>query len=141
MKEQDKTIKGIEQGRAEYAFQCATTASNTKKAKEYKAYVKKISTMIKTNGLGATYAFIFSKGSKGNTIESGNAYGLIYQQTADWLMKSNNKYLLPKLENSRDLARVIVELDSGAYRNLTVELLALFAWLRRFADGLISGEA
>ncbi len=116
----------IEQGRAEYAYKCALEGS--KKGSEYKSYVKKIPMLIKTNGLAATFAFVFSK-SKG---KDDNPYGLIYKQTAEWIKQKN---LLSDFEN-KDFAKKLTELNSSSYRAVTIEVLSLFTWLRRFAEGL-----
>ena len=67
--------KTLEQGRAEFAYKYAEAGK--KLGSEYKAYVKKIPMLIKTNGLGATFAFIKSKGGK--------TYDLIHKQTFEWL--------------------------------------------------------
>jgi CRISPR-associated protein Cmr5 len=68
------TISGIEQGRASFAYECANGIAKQQKeksklAKEYKSYAKKIPMLIKTNGLGATFAFVLSKKGKGNAYE------------------------------------------------------------------------
>lgn len=109
------TITGIEQGRAKKAFEFATKGN---KEKQYDSYVKKIPMLIKTNGLGATYAFVKSK-------ENENAYKLIYLQTAEWLR-------LKGLIGEKELIEEIVSKDSLTYRLITNEILALFNWLRRF---------
>jgi len=41
------TIKGIEQDRAKFAYDCAKEGSKIEKKKEYKSYVKKIPMLIK----------------------------------------------------------------------------------------------
>lgn len=101
-----------------------------KYGKEYKSYARKIPMLIKTNGLGATYAFVKSKG------KDGNAYDLLYNQTAKWLEVSK----CPFIKVSDDLVRDIIGLNSNAYRSVTNEIISLFTWLRRFAEGLIEGE-
>lgn len=139
------TISGIEQGRADFAYKKVQDAIGTlsgKQAKEYKAYVKKIPMMIKTNGLGATFAFMLSKG-KYFDIQNRkfNAYGLIYAQVDEWFT-SHRAYLLGDNQVDGDsLANKFVSLNSAPYRAATVEVLALFNWLRRFAEGLIEGNA
>lgn len=126
-------IKGIEQGRASFAFQKVEQAMEQLKhpseKKEYKAYLKKIPMLIKTNGLGATFAFVKSKG--------GATYDLIYKQTTEWL-KQDTKQLVE--DDFTDLSGVIVSQDSFSYRALTIEILALFGWLRRFAEGQIETD-
>ncbi len=125
--------KKLEQGRAEFAFQKAQEGSKSSKPSEYKSYVKKIPMLIKTNGLGATFAFINSKGG---------TYGLIYTQTKEWLVEQKKNTGIDFLnlgENIKDfeLIEKIISLDSTSYRAATVEVLAFFNWLKRFADGLI----
>lgn len=108
--------------------------------------------MIKTNGLGAALAFVFSKRNTkekkevGNTISSAgskanpkNAYDLIYLQINEWLHQEENIYLLGDKANL-ELAETIIQLNSSHYRAVTNEVLALFNWLRRFSEGLIEGE-
>jgi len=132
----DKTIRGIEQNRANQAYKFAEEGKELggKTAKEYKAYVKRIPMMIKTNGLGATFAFVLSKGKRNKS----NAYGLIYTQVTKWFAE-NRDYLM-KIDTTDDLTEYIINLDSVKYRAVTVEVLALFQWMRRFAEGLIEGD-
>jgi CRISPR-associated protein Cmr5 len=100
--------------------------------KDYKSYVKKIPMLIKNNGLGATFAFINAK------AKDNNPYRLIYCQTSDWLR--NCDQICIALSANEDLAKWIISRDSSEYRAITVEVLAFFNWLKRFADGLIEGE-
>jgi CRISPR-associated protein Cmr5 len=139
-------LKGIEQGRATFAYNCAKKAKDkwrrpnmpedkdASEAKEYKSYVKKIPMMIKTNGLGATLAFVKSKPKK-------KAYALINEQLKDWFLQEAQQYLMPELKSESDLVAVVIALESTQYRAVAVEIMALFGWLRRFAEGLIEGEA
>lgn len=131
------TIKGLEQGRAKFAYDCARAGSNIEKKKEYKSYVKKIPMLIKTNGLGATFAFVKSK-SKVDTNKTGYAYKVIYDHTAQWL-REDKKNLLGLKQND-DLVEKLISLKSPEYRTATIEILAFFKWLSRFADGMIEGD-
>lgn len=144
----DSTLRRSEQVRASEAYKFAqigenlgggkktirntkdnsTTIEDSKEAKEYKAYVKKIPMMIKTNGLGATLAFVKSKEKKKI------AYELIYNQLGERLRSQ-------MLIGNGDLVNEVINQSSSEYRAITVETLALFNWLRRFAEGLIQGEA
>lgn len=170
------TLKGIEQGRAAYAYKCAkegkkifsnaTQISNNNtdesdfkydgkyfKDDKYKAYVKRFSMLVKTNGLGASVAFVLSKQTKekkdrGNKVAPGernnpkNAYDLIYNQVWQWLKTEDKQYLIKKGDGSlySDFAEATISMSSNQYRSLTVEVLAFFTWLRRYAEGLIDGE-
>ncbi len=134
----DTGVKGLEQGRAKFAYDCASKGSKIDKKKEYKSYVKKIPMLIKTNGLGATFAFIKSK-SKADAGKAGYAYNLIYDQTAQWLREDEKKLL--DLKENDDLVMKLISLNSPEYRAVTNEVLAFFKWLSRFADGMIEGDA
>lgn len=130
------TRKGLEQGRAKFAYEKASEGSGIKRKKEYKAYVRKIPTLIKTNGLGETFSFVKAKKVKKaeETDKPGYAYYLIYDQTSQWL--KDNGFL----KQNEDLVEWIVSLDSPMYRAVTNEVLSLFKWLSRFSEGLIEGE-
>ncbi len=145
-------IKGLEQGRAKFAYDCALNGKKISnefqietewyKDNNYKSYVKKIPMLIKTNGLGATFAFVYSKRQKeknkkkpGDKQNPKNAYDLMYLQTAQWLREDEKK--LPDLQENEDLVEKIISLKSPEYRAVTNEVLAFFKWLSRFADGLI----
>ena len=132
-------IKTLEQGRAEFAYKKAEEGK--KLGKEYKQHVKKIPMLIKTNGLGNTFAFVLSKAQwkDKNGNEKINSYAKIYDQTYEWL-KTDNKLGIFNTQQKEDLVAKIVNLESTQYRALTNEVLAFFNWLRRFADGLIEGE-
>ena len=91
---------------------------------EYKSYVKKIPTLIQTNGLSATLAFMYSKKK---------TYEIIYNQIKEWLEKRGFKV-------DKELVKWVILKDSSEYRHITSEVMALFVWLRRFAEGMIEKE-
>ena len=124
----------IAQGRAEYAYKRVDKAKSTlsDKATDYKSYIKKMPMYIKTNGLAATIAFAKSKsGSK--------AWVLVYEDIETWLDSGDSNVDIDFVKGR--LAGALTNLDSTAYRLATIEVLALLTWLKRFADGLIEGEA
>ncbi|MCL5056298.1 MAG: type III-B CRISPR module-associated protein Cmr5 [Firmicutes bacterium] len=130
----------MEQGRAEFAYNCAKEGSEIRKKKEYKSYAKKIPALIQANGLGATFAYIKSKTDEDKS-KAGYAYKLLYDQVTEWLKKEPKGLIVDKLNNEKeDLVKIIVSLNSAEYRALTREVLSFFLWLRRFAEGLIEGE-
>lgn len=106
----------------------------SKTAKEYKSYLKKLPMLIKTNGLGAAMSFAFAKGKN----DTSKAWGLIYHQVTTWLQQ-DDKHLIEISDDN--LMRALTNADSSTYRATTIEVLALLNWMRRFAEGLISGEA
>lgn len=128
----------IDRKRAKFAYDCAKNGSRITKNKEYKAYVKKIPMLIKTNGIAATLAFIKSK-SESDESKAGYAYKLIYQQITDWL-KEQPIGIIPEELRERELEYAILNLNSNNYRAVTNEALAFLNWLKRFADGLIEDK-
>ena len=134
---EETKIKGIESGRAKFAWECVNKVvqqwkeeKDKKKLQEYKAYTKKIPMYIKTNGLGATLAFMLSKKDK-------EAYQKLGQQITEWLKQAPVQIIDLENANFKTLVEKIVSLNSSSYRALTIEVLAFLNWLRRFAEGLI----
>ncbi len=120
------SIKELERDRAVFAYDRVEEVSENANIKhsEYKSYCKKIPAMIQTNGLSATFAFMYSKGK---------TYRTIYDQVDEWLKKRYKGD--GDIENNQELMKKLLKLESAKYRKVTIEILALFNWLRRFADG------
>jgi CRISPR-associated protein Cmr5 len=136
--EREPTITKLEKGRAEFAYRCVEEAIETfkkdsKKQKEYKSYTRKIPTMILSNGLGQTLAFIKAKSKKEK------AYDLIYQQLTEY-MKSDHTARIKMPQEKNDLVEWVISCNSSTYRYITQEILAFLNWLKRFAEGLIEVE-
>ncbi|SDZ03052.1 type III-B CRISPR module-associated protein Cmr5 [Tindallia californiensis] len=120
-------IEQIENGRAAFAFQQIKSfiAKNDEKTqKEFKAYIKKMPSMIKVNGLGQTLAFYYSN-------QKSKSYQGVYQII--------EKYFDEK-PKEQELVEWVVEMDSGEYRHVTTETLALLNWMRRFAEGMVKTD-
>lgn len=132
MAQEVTTLKGIEQGRASYAFKVVQEVSDSLK-KEYKSAAKKLPVQIKMNGLGQSLAFLKSKGEK-DEEKPKNAYDKLYKDIGIWLQTEDAKRLV---EEDEELVKEVIQLESHAYRQVTVETLALLNWMRRFVDGLI----
>ena len=91
--------------------------------------VKKAPMLIKTNGLGATLAFLFSKQK---------VWGTVLKHIEDWVSSTDNlkTHLLYKDKEGSNLVQKVLHLDSSEYRIVTIEVLAFLNWLRRFAEGI-----
>ena len=126
-------IRDIEKERAKFAYEKVEEVINDNSVKdsEYKSYCKKIPSYIQTNGLSATFAFIFSKNNA--------AYTLIYKQVDEWLKKRYSSD--SDIKGDNELMEKLIKFDSNKYKKVTIEVIALFTWLRRFAEGKISGDA
>jgi len=114
-------IRTLENNRAKFAFGMVRNVTQNKS--EYKSWSKKIPVLIKTNGLGQTLAFMKSR-DKGET-------NLMLKQIHEWLVLKN------ELKKEDDLIKKITEIDSTVYRRWSREIIALFNWVRRFADGYL----
>jgi len=120
------SIKELERDRATFAYERVEKVSEDGSVNhsEYKSYCKKIPAMIQTNGLSATFAFMYSKGK---------TYRTIYEQIDVWLIERYKGD--GDIDNNQELMKKLLNLESAKYRKVTIEILVLFNWLRRFADG------
>ena len=112
----------IEQGRAQDAYKLAD--AGMRETSDYKNKVKSFPMMIKTNGLGAAVAF--AKGKSG--------WQTVYSQIQNYLRK--NELFNKDWSENTPLDSYLTQIDSTLYRAITIEVMALFTWLRRFAEGL-----
>lgn len=118
---------GVVPGSAVLAYQCAEDALRLGDGyKEYKNHAKSLSMMIRTNGLGATMAFLESK-KEGHFITLKDDIAKFLRQNEQGL-NTGNFY-----------SKAIKELDSNIVKELTKKVLSFVAWLSRFASGLIQG--
>ena len=88
--------------------------------------------------IGAALSFAFAKGSKEGNPQKDKAWGKLYLQIEEWL-KTDAKQLI-EFENNQ-LTQKLMAADSATYRAVTVEILALLNWQRRFVDALIEGDS
>jgi CRISPR-associated protein Cmr5 len=130
-------ITKLEKGRAESAYKFVEEAIKElkEKSKDYKSHVKKIPSMILSNGLGQTLAFVKAKSNS----KSGDAYKLIYKQLTNYI-KSECPSRIKMPQNENDLVKWVISLDSTRYSYVTEELLSFLNWLKRFSEGLIEDK-
>lgn len=132
----------VEQGRAHQALQFVQESvdEGDKVASRYRAYVKNLPMLIKTNGLGSALAFVKAKAQ--DTHPEGPAYRLLYGHLQTWLQSEQKEHLLATAEaESDDLVEQLVSMESASYRAVTMEVMNLLNWLRRLADGQIDTTA
>jgi len=147
--------KSIEKARMEFAFE---NSKNPKDPKKYESYVLKVPAFLHTNGLGNTIAFIAAQ-SNDNWIKVGenifdwlnSANSPIAEQLNnefDSLVNSDNELSklirANKTENAEKRKKQLKTIalvtvlksdftNETIYKACTVEIFALFNWLRRFA--------
>jgi CRISPR-associated protein Cmr5 len=120
-------IKDLSQKRARFAWQRVSEVVGKEWAGEFKSHVKDIPMMIKTNGLAAAYAFVYSKSKKQD-------YHKIATVTQTWLVEEQKVF---EMQPGKDFFLQLTELDRNQYRRAIREILALFTWLKRYSEGMI----
>lgn len=93
-------------------------------------YAKTIPSYIKTNGLLAAMAFVNVKcNSKLGSSVDVKAYQYLYKITECWCRKT-------VLEKNRetDFLEILANLPLRQYKQTEREVIALYEWLRRFAE-------
>ncbi|KOF58272.1 MULTISPECIES: type III-B CRISPR module-associated protein Cmr5 [Clostridium] len=147
---------------ASFAMKCVEEGKDDKYIdnKKYKTLVKKISTLIQKNGFINTLVFVLSK----SNIENPKKEDIIKKQYNNKILndiikwnyendKINNLIDFEKYEidindnddkyNTINIAKYIqavTELNQSQYKLITKEMMSLFGWIKRFADGMIEGE-
>jgi len=104
---------------------------------KYKTLSKKMIVLIQKNGLIGTLVFILSK------VKKEKANELVLQHIINWCEEDYKlEFLKDKLSsnNNETFVENITKLSSQEYRLVTKEIMNLFGWIKRFADGMIEGE-
>lgn len=129
-------LQTLEQKRAAEAWSCIQAVSedidSSKFKKEYRSIVMKLPTLILTNGLGQTLAFLKSKGKN----DDSNPEEKVYGDLQGWLAKPN--VVNWGRVTHDELIERIMAIDSTKYRFVTMESLSFLNWLKKFADGCIT---
>ena len=114
------TLRTLEQERAKHAWKCVQEVKDKPFAGDYRNITVKAPSLILTNGLGQTLAFLRSKPDRAH-------FQSLYQHLADWVGS--------RVQANGDLLDWVVnKANSQQYRLGTTEALALLQWLKRFAE-------
>jgi CRISPR-associated protein Cmr5 len=132
-------ISNLEHERAKEAWSCVdyvnTEDEYDKKFKtEYRSLVMKLPTLIITNGLGQTLAFLKCKGKSDEKKPKEKPEARVYKDLEGWL---DNRIQW----NARgELIEKVISLPSDKFRFATAESLAYLSWMKRFADAVLPKE-
>ncbi len=122
----------LEQQRAYAAWEAVTKVKQQKDVRaKYRSLARNLPSMILSNGLGATLAFIKSKGSA--------EHQKIYTHLDQWLTRWIRSWLNNAVSQGI-LEWIVAESTSETYRMVTTEALAFTQWLKRFAESEIPDE-
>jgi CRISPR-associated protein Cmr5 len=117
--------KTLEQKRAKQAWDNVRNVKGKSYESEYATIALRASSLIQTNGLGQTLAFLKAKG-KG---QEENAHEVFFKHISAWVTG--------QFGWSKDLLREILERDSADYRRATAEALAYLNWHKRFVEAYL----
>jgi CRISPR type III-B/RAMP module-associated protein Cmr5 len=120
----------LQSGRALHAFQVVQKAAQDTNVnnKEFRNSAKKLPMLIKTNGLLPALLF----------AEVKSQFGPLAEQIMQWLQTEGSpvrEYFVNK-GNGKLQPSILADMDSQAYRMITLEAQRYLGWVRRFADGL-----
>ncbi|OOP55640.1 MAG: type III-B CRISPR module-associated protein Cmr5 [Candidatus Brocadia carolinensis] len=134
-------LQTIEQKRAKVAWSYIDYVNNDLDPKEigdiqkfkneYCSTVMKLSSLILTNGLGQTLAFLKSKG-KGDKTKPQEK---VYQHLQEWLTSADVINWGRATEG--ELIERVMKIDNNKYRFVTMQTLSFLNWLKRFADAVL----
>jgi CRISPR-associated protein Cmr5 len=123
----------LEQQRAAAAWKNIAEVSQRPEdfKKKYGSLAKKVPSLILTNGLGQTLAFLRAKGKDDRNDE----HNVLFQHLSTWTMGQ----VAPNA-GQQSLLDWVRANDSPAYRRATTETLAFLVWLKRFAEAELPTE-
>jgi len=127
-------MKTLEQERSNYAFECISKIKGKNFEKDASSLIAKLGTLILTNGLGNTLAFLFSK-AKDHHLET---IAII----SNWLYELEGRKEEIKKDNVQQkigqiMRDFVLDVDVEKYMYYTDETLRLINWLRRFSDAML----
>jgi CRISPR-associated protein Cmr5 len=126
-------LENIEHERAKEAWACIDYVDSKEKdkfKKEYRSIVMKSPTMIITNGLGQTLAFLKSKGKN----DKSKPEEKLYRDIESWLDKR------VQWTARGELMEKVIVLPNDKFRHATAETLSFLSWMKRFADAVLPKE-
>ncbi|WP_055666017.1 type III-B CRISPR module-associated protein Cmr5 [Desnuesiella massiliensis] len=106
-------------------------------SKKYKTVSKKMTILIQKNGLIGTLVFVLSKANKEKSHE------FILKHIRSWCKEDFKlEFLRDKLKfcDNQSFIESITTISNQEYRLVTKEIMNLFGWIKRFADGMIEGD-
>lgn len=117
----------VEQERAKQAWDNIQSIQADKN--KYGSLARRLPSLLQTNGLGQTLAFLRSKAKGKAATES--EHQTMYQHLSVWVMKKMGQ---PDDKQKKMLMEWIIKQPSPIYRRATAEAMAFAQWLKRFAE-------
>lgn len=128
-------IQRLEQRRAAEAWSCVQYVNEEIEDRSFKekysSTVSKVPSLILTNGLGQTLAFLRSKDEKGPERR-------VYEDLQGWLFRGD--VIKWGTASQPELIERVMDISSDKYRAVTMEALSFLTWLKRFSDAVLPKE-
>ncbi len=115
------SIRTLEQERAKRAWECVQQVKGEPFAGDYRTIAVKAPSLILTNGLGQTLAFLHSKRER-------DSHRLLYKHLSEWVAQKLG------VQGNDVLQWIAEDATVDQYRRATTEALAFLQWLKRFAE-------
>ncbi len=114
----------LQQKRAAHAWACVERVSTKPDdfRKKYGSQVRGLPSLIQSNGLGQTLAFLLAKDKN----EKNTHYRAVYDHVSTWVQQ--------ELGVQGDFLEWLLQQSSTDYRRAAAEVLAYLSWLKRFAE-------
>lgn len=116
--------RDLDRDRAAQAWKNILAVKPQRHQAKYGSLARKMPTLIQTNGLGQTLAFLKAKGK--------DHHKQMFTHLSGWLVT--------RLPGTGDMLSRIFEMESQTYRLATGEALAFLQWLKRFAEAELGNE-
>jgi len=128
------TMRTREQIRSEYALN-RIALFGEKIKKDDASFIVGLPTMIITNGLGQTLAFLLSKNPNSSSKEKSDKHSLCFTIIKELLTDNDLgiKVLRGKKLNDREFVAEVAKLDLKDYTNAQLETIKFLSWLKRYA--------
>jgi len=125
-------MKTLEQERSNYAFKCVSKIKGEPFEKDASSLISKIGTLILTNGLGNTLAFLFAKGKDHHLEVIVIISNWLFRQEEPGFKRDNVKVRIEEI-----MKKLVLDATVEQYMYYTEETLRLVNWLRRFSDAML----
>ncbi len=135
--------RAIEQKRAKHAldFVDRFKTADSKVQKKLSTHIQKTPIRILQNGIGQAAAFLLADAEQ---IRTEPSYKL-YAHMQDWLCGPADQNYPSRVygcqQNQANLMKQLIEGDRASYVRAQEEALALFTWLKKFADAYLETES
>lgn len=124
-----------EQQRSAFALQRIADFGGNGVPKEDANFIVGTPTMILTNGIAQTMAFLLSKQKQDNVVKEVKVFRIL----RDWLLREKI-VTLPDNENDQQFLARFAGLEQNDYLRAQQESLALLQWLKRYARAFEVGS-